>query len=1003
MSVKMFLSVLWGYNHRPRYVQKWQKKGDPTRVIQNRLFIPFVKGKVAGIGNGPEEALLGISIPLRENVPPVVVAAEFISRQLREGKNIIKSLQWRTIRPHEVQKASLITFHVGEGEETLKELANAIVQRTVNAPANFTPEQSLVPYLLDGDKDKFLEVTGLKDAVERRLQELQGKFGGLSTPGDIPRPAPVPEPQPAPEPAPEPVPEPVSETKDQPARPEAVVRVPKRLVRQRLGEDEGQTTMMPNWLVTPLAVALAFLPRWYFAPAVLVLSATGYGWPILLTAAGVTVSILCYERWWEGYALGIIATIAGLVLTYRTHPKMHFDLDDFFRNIGRAIVMLYHLLKKPAPRPGKAEESSGVTFNMGMVTDFGLLVSLGLMVYPPTAKVGAGLFLGFLAWEGQLRYWLPLLFIAGVAIEQFRPAFWVIARLLQGLGAIPPWFGEPIPELLKTIRTEGLSPTVSVPVLVDESNHLKIDLIQEDLEVRYQHILDASLPNSPDIAKARMMLAARLLKAKEAGLVGIQQVGSTLARTYYKVVVPEEYIQLGGDPKVIETIVMTSGVSGPLQLDNTRRLLYVSNVCPVSASHPANTDFEPFEKDGTFYLPLGISSFVTPPDSHYGLYVTFNPQWASHLLIMAGTGAGKTALIARLVEMARKIQGEGLPKLVFLYAEGKQDLAAPFDVRVAHKHLLMHPFVVERAADSVNLYVALYAISKQRELAAKKVKDLLPQLVQQPNLVRQLWPEFEDYWRRGISYETLAEAFQIGETSAVILKRFLGYMPYTIMIVDEFLTMMAGAQTLMPFEVTIDGVKHKVQATKILQTALMRVIVTARSQGIAIVLATQSARAHATPDIVRDNAAPILGEVGGMNQQVVGAVLGSALQFFKETFEREGQNWISSINRYCWVCKLTGGIKHVRDGKEVPAIQTVMGSSVRVEGDIFYPPYVSKSSILNPSGPWPELPELVKKRLNLLGVNPYTLGILPWPDYTSFIEATKWALTEVIREAVVQA
>ena len=175
------------------------------------------------------------------------------------------------------------------------------------------------------------------------------------------------------------------------------------------------------------------------------------------------------------------------------------------------------------------------------------------------------------------------------------------------------------------------------------------------------------------------------------------------------------------------------------------------------------------------------------------------------------------------------------------------------------------------------------------------------------------------------------------------------------------------------------------------------------SSGIAIVLATQSARAHVTPDIVRDNATPILGEVGGMNQQVVGAVLGSALQFFKETFEREGQNWISSINRYCWVCKLTGGIKHVKDGKEVPAIQTVMGSSVRVEGDIFYPPYVSKSSILNPSGPWPELPELVKKRLNLLGVNPYTLGILPWPDYTSFIEATKWALTEVIREAVVQA
>lgn len=246
------------------------------------------------------------------------------------------------------------------------------------------------------------------------------------------------------------------------------------------------------------------------------------------------------------------------------------------------------------------------------------------------------------------------------------------------------------------------------------------------------------------------------------------------------------------------------------------------------------------EKGETYQLslPLGISATLASSDSthnHYGTYMVLTPKQASHLLLVAPSGRGKTHLLKWILTQAQKIY-EQTPFLV-LFVEGKAELDG-----LQAPHLLFPVFHLKEAQEIIPTFAGIAQILWAREKLYKL-------------LLEQGAPREQD-------------------VATFFFKILGGHFPHLLVIIDEYWAMKTLVQELGSISYKKGDKTFKVPAARFVLNAISRLLLTARSFGVTLVCATQTARKESLSPAIVDNSQTIL-HPGGLSVQIIDNAFGS--------------------------------------------------------------------------------------------------------------------------------
>lgn len=600
---------------------------------------------------------------------------------------------------------------------------------------------------------------------------------------------------------------------------------------------------------------------------------------LILAQAGIIPLKQFYWVYIIFVLLSFILYTSGIKMLYRRH-NLRFELSRVSRSvkqIAKKVLPSPRGLSSGGDEMGVPGLSGGVSLGSisapddikGAIPDLLFVLSLALFLYPPLIPVGVALIL--LCWHME-RKLISLWNLGALIVLLFRYIDWgnkeiiwsIIASLITYITVrsehdITKEFVQQWPNEIRQFASLLVRRPIAALKIIWNG---KDALPPQPLEVKQPsndaiaHRFIASIPEkdrahllgylSPRQKEAWVKLAYR------EGLIAPFSLVAQSNQSFYYLMYKPQIVEFEGDeplhPEVRQAMqtdikVMLTQYGGGASDSGG---VMIPSVCRISPEDNPQCIHKPYRravvaKDGVL-IPIGTSYMIYPSSDnhqHYASSIFFSPSVSGHAIIAAASGSGKSVLVRGIAVGAA--EASTVFPIRVLYAEGKTESSS------SHRHT---PFIapigfLKDSKDVLSYLSAIRAIMLMRQ----KVREALSRHLKKD-------------WN-------IADLFQ---------ERY-GGLPYLICILDEFWAarMTTKGQSISA-EVNKGGKPTTVrtQAEKVFVQAMDTILTQARSQGIGLIVTTQSTKAEIITPGIRSNTSPFLGGLNNMQPQLVSNLVPSS-------------------------------------------------------------------------------------------------------------------------------
>ncbi len=595
---------------------------------------------------------------------------------------------------------------------------------------------------------------------------------------------------------------------------------------------------------------------------------------LLLPAA--RMGIVPLKQFYWVYIIFVLVSLilytSGIKMLYRRY-NLNFELSRVSRSVKQVVKRILPSPKVASPEgevvgvPGLSGGASLGSINAfgdikGAIPDLLFVLSLVLFLYPPLIPVGVALVL--LCWHLERRL-ISLWNLGSLIVLLFRYVDWgnreilwsIIAGLITYITVrsdhdITKQVVQQWPEEIRQFFSLFVRyPIAALKIVWSGKGALPPQPLKAK-QPRNDAIAHQTLASLPVVDRARLLgyLSPRQKDAwaelaRQERLIAPISLVAQQSHSFYYLVYGLRTVEFDGDeplsPEIRQAMqtdarVMLTRLTGEVPDSGG---FAIPSVCRISPDDNAHCIHNPYRravvaKDGVL-IPVGTSYVIylsSDSHQHYASSLFFSPSVSGHAIIAAASGSGKSVLVRGIAVGAA--EASTVFPIRVLYAEGKTESSS------AHRYT---PFIapigfLKDSKDVLSYLSAIRAIMLTRQ----KVREALSRHLKKD-------------WN-------IADLFQ---------ERY-GGLPYLICILDEFwAARMATKGQTVSAEVNKGGktTTVRVQAEKVFVQAMDTILTQARSQGIGLIVTTQSTKAEIITPGIRSNASPLLGGLSNMQPQLV--------------------------------------------------------------------------------------------------------------------------------------